>query len=126
MAEEGLMNKILVVDDDRYVCKKLSNLLRRRGYKVMEALSGDDAVEMYGNERPDAVLLDILMPGKDGFETLSELKALDPEIRVIMVTAVLEEDAVEQAMAEGTFDYITKPVDPDYLELSLQAMFAMN
>lgn len=120
------MNKILVVDDDRYVCQKLSKLLRRRGYKVLEALSGDDAVEMYGNERPDAVLLDILMPGKDGFETLSELKAMDPEIRVIMVTAVREEDAVEQAMAEGTFDYITKPVDPDYLELSLQAMFAMN
>ena len=71
------------------------------------------------------MLLDIRMPGKDGLETLRELKALDPEASIIMVTAVHVEDIAKQAMAGGAFDYITKPIDPDYLELSLMTKLGL-
>ena len=65
------------------------------------------------------MLLDIQMPGKDGRETLQELKAFDPEVNVIMITALHEEDLALETMADGAFDYITKPVNPDYLEMAL-------
>lgn len=119
------MSKILIVDDEPSFCKMLRRFLEQRGYEVVQALNGDDAVSIYDKEWPDAVLLDIKMPGKCGLETLGELKAIDPDINVIMLTAVQDEDIVNQAMAEGTFDYITKPVDPNYLELCLMVKFAM-
>jgi DNA-binding NtrC family response regulator len=114
-----MSSKILVVDDEIFVCKMLRKFLIERGLRVVEAHNGEEAMEVFSRERPDVVLLDIRMPGKDGLETLAELKALDPEASVIMVTAVHEEELAKQAMAEGAFDYITKPIDPDYLELSL-------
>ncbi len=59
------------------------------------------------------------MPGKDGLETMRELKAIDPEVKVMMLTAVHEEDLAKQVMTEGVLDYLTKPIDPGYLEAVL-------
>ena len=101
-----MSSKILVVDDEKAVCKELRLFLEDKGYSVVEAYSGDEALEAYKLESPHVVLLDIRMPGKDGVETLHELKALDPEASVIMITAVHEEDIAKQAMSEGAFDYI--------------------
>ncbi|MDV2504709.1 MAG: response regulator, partial [bacterium] len=83
-----MLGKILVVDDEEFFCRELRRFLEGKGYNVLEAYSGDEALEVYRQERPDVVLLDIRMPGKDGLETLKELKELDPEASVIMVTAV--------------------------------------
>ncbi|MDV2504477.1 MAG: response regulator [bacterium] len=118
-------HKILVVDDEIAVCKELNKFLEFKGFSVVEAYDGDQALEAYRDEKPDIVLLDIRMPGKDGLETLRELKALDPEVSVIMVTAVHEEALAKQAMTEGAFDYITKPINPDYLELALMTKIVM-
>ncbi len=118
-------SKILVVDDERSVCKELCRFLKGKGFSVVEAYSGDEALEAYKLESPDVVLLDIRMPGKDGVETLHELKALDPEASVIMVTAVHEEEIAKQAMVEGAFDYITKPIDRGYLEMALMTKLAL-
>ena len=118
-------HKILVVDDEIAVCKELKKFLKFKGFSVVEAYDGDQALEAYRDEKPDIVLLDVRMPGKDGLETLRELKALDPEASVIMVTAVHEEDIAKQAMTEGAFDYITKPINPDYLELALMTKIVM-
>ena len=120
-----MRSKILVVDDDIFVCKMLRKFLIEKGLRVVEAHNGDEAMEVFSRERPDVVLLDIRMPGKDGLETLAELKALYPEASVIMVTAVHEEGPAKQAMAAGAFDYITKPIDPDYLELSLMTKLGL-
>ncbi len=120
-----MSSKILVVDDEKAVCKELRRFLEGKGYEVSEAHDGDEAVAKYTLERPDVVLLDIRMPGKDGVETLHELKELDPDASVIMVTAVHEEDIAKQAMAEGAFDYITKPIDREYLELALMTKLAL-
>ncbi len=120
-----MSSKILVVDYEQAVCKELLLFLEEKGYSVVEAYSGDEAVAKYTLERPDVVLLDILMPGKDGIVTLRELKAIDPDASVIMVTAVHEEDIAKQAMAEGAFDYITKPVNREYLEMALMTKLAL-
>ena len=109
--------KVLVVDDEVSVCKVLRKFLVSIGCEVVEAYGGDEALALYIKERPDVVLLDIRMPGKDGLETLREFKALDPMVKVIMVTAVHEEGLAKRTILEdGAFDYITKPVNPDYLE----------
>ena len=120
-----MTNKILVVDDEPDFCEALSEFLADKGFAVMEANSFEEALEAYSQERPDVVLLDVLMPGKDGRETLRELKAFDPEASVIMITAVHEEDLALEAMADGAFDYITKPFNPDYLEMALMTKIGL-
>ena len=119
-------SKILVVDDERAVCKELRLFLEDKGYSVVEAYSGDEALAAYRQESPDVVvLLDVRMPGKDGVETLHELKELDPDASVIMVTAVNEEDIAKKAMSEGAFEYIIKPINREYLELALMTKLAL-
>ena len=120
-----MTNKILVVDDEPDFCEALSEFLADKGFAVMEANSCEEALEAYSQERPDVVLLDVLMPGKDGRETFKELKAFDPEVSVIMITAVHDEDLALQALADGAFDYITKPFNPDYLEMALMTKIGL-
>ena len=120
-----MTNKILVVDDEPDFCEALSEFLADKGFSVMEANSCEEALAAYKQEKPDMVLLDVLMPGKDGRETFKELKAFDPEVSVIMITALHEEDLALEAMAEGAFDYITKPVNPYYLEMALMTKIGL-
>ncbi len=120
-----MKNKILVVDDEPDFCEALREFLAEKGFSVMEANSCEEALEAYSQERPDVVLLDVIMPGKDGRETLQELKAFDPEVNVIMITALHEEDLALEAMADGAFDYITKPFNPDYLEMALMTKIGL-
>ena len=120
-----MKNKILVVDDEPDFCEALREFLEEKGFSVMEANSCEEALEAYSQERPDVVLLDVIMPGKDGRETLQELKAFDPEVSVIMITALHEEDLALEAMADGAFDYITKPFNPDYLEMALMTKIGL-
>ena len=124
-----MSSKILVVDDEPDFCEALGDFLEAKGCSVLEAHDGDQALAVYRQERPDVVLLDIRMPGKDGLETLRELRAFDPEARVIMITAVLEEELDKQAGAgvdEGTLDYITKPFDLHSLERTLSILERMK
>ena len=120
-----MTNKILVVDDEPDFCEALREFLAEKGFSVMEANSCEEALAAYSQERPDVVLLDVIMPGKDGRETLKELKALDPEVSVIMITALHEEDLALEAMGDGAFEYITKPVNPDYLEMALMTKIGL-
>ncbi len=119
------MLKILVVDDEPSARRELRKFLEGKGYDVVEASSGDEGVEVYRQERPDVVLLDIMMPGMSGLAALQELRALDPEASVIMVTVLHHEELAKQAMDEGAFDYVTKPIDRDYLEVALMTKLAL-
>ena len=114
-----MLKKVLIVDDEPDYCDALRDLLRSRGFEVAIALSGEEALPAYMQEKPDVVLLDIHMPGMDGLETLQELKVLDQGANVIMVTAIEDDEIVMRAMAEGALDYIIKPVDLYYLVLGL-------
>ena len=112
--------KVLVVDDEPLFCEMVSKFLVGKGYSVVEAYGGEQALTIYSENRPDVVVLDVRMPGKDGLETLQELRASDPEASVIMVTAVLDDEVVGQAMADGALDYITKPLNLHSLELAIK------
>ena len=110
------MGKILVVDDEVEVVRLLKDFLTSKGYEVHTALNGAEAIALVKEVKPDIVLLDIIMPGMGGIDTLKEIKKIDPTTAVIMITAVIDEELANRAVKLGAFDYITKPINIDYLE----------
>lgn len=114
------MSKIMVVDDAQFMRVRLTKLLTGHGYDVSEAENGEQAIKTYRSARPDAVLMDITMPEKDGLEALTEIRKFDPGARVIMLTALGQESMVIQAIKNGAKDYVVKPFDPDRVMLALQ------
>jgi DNA-binding response OmpR family regulator len=119
------MARILVVEDEKETREFLSEFLTLRGYHVLTACDGLEALTTVKNERPHIVLLDIRMPGLDGIEVLRRIRALDKEVGVIMVTAVKDEKVGEYALKLGASDYITKPINLDDLEKSVYAKLLM-
>jgi DNA-binding NtrC family response regulator len=115
------MARILVVDDEIVICDVLKEFLTLKGHEVYTALNGRAAIAKVKTERPHIVLLDILMPGMRGLKVLQEIKRLDPRIAVIMITGVMNRDVAKTAISLGAYDYITKPVDFEYLETVLIA-----
>ena len=111
--------KILIVDDEIETCKFLRAFLEPLGYQIITALNGEEALEKIKSEEPHLMLLDIRMPEMDGIEVLEHAKTLNPRMGIIMITAVQDEDIARQAIANGAHDYITKPIDLDYLESSV-------
>ena len=103
--------KILVVDDDRLNLRILGGILRGEGYLLAEGDSGERALELYAQFRPNLVLLDVMMPGIDGFETCRQLKRLygDKCAPVIFITAKNESDDVVEGLGAGGVDYLPKP-----------------
>jgi DNA-binding response OmpR family regulator len=111
-----IMEKILVVDDETEVCDALREFLSIKGYQVFTAQNGKDALLTVHEKKPHIVLLDIIMPGMSGIETLEEIKKVAPGVGVVMITAVTDEVLGNKALKLGADDFITKPVDLDYLE----------
>ncbi len=113
-------SSILVVDDELSVRDSLSKWFKEDGYRVGAAENANRALSLM-NEGPwDVILLDIKMPGMDGLELQKRLKEIDKEAAIIMVTAFAAVDSAVQALKEGAFDYITKPVDPEHLSHLVQ------
>lgn len=113
------MKRILVVDDEKVIGDALSKFLTKKGYYAMTARSGEEALEKVKEEKPHLILLDIMMPGLGGIETLKRIKEIDKEVAVVMITAVNEDDIGRKCMELGAYDYITKPLNIDYLETVL-------
>lgn len=111
--------RVLVVDDEPEAVELLQEFLVAKGYDVIAAGDGAEAVQKVVEERPHLILLDVRMPKMDGLEALRRIREIDKEVGVIMVTGVNEEEIGRQAMALGAFDYIVKPLDLQYLERSL-------
>ena len=106
--------KILAVDDDRVNLRILGGILRTEGYALTEAASGEQAIEAYAKVAPDLVLLDVMMPGIDGFETCRRLRKIygDKCAPVIFITAKNESDDVVEGLGAGGVDYLPKPFKP--------------
>jgi len=104
--------KILWVDDEIDSLKPHILFLEQKGFKISTAVSGDDAVAKVRDEQLDLVLLDEMMPGKDGLTTLEEIKEIKPHLPVVMVTKSEEESLMEDAIGQKIDDYLTKPVNP--------------
>jgi DNA-binding response OmpR family regulator len=105
------MGSILVVDDEIEVCNALKLFLTKRGYDVSIATDGASALKFVADNKPDVVLLDIIMPGMWGTDVVKQIKKIDPLINVIMTTAVSDKKEVDKALNAGALDYMIKPLD---------------
>lgn len=116
------MRKILVVDDEHEICDFVKNFFQERGFNVFTALSGEDALSIAKIEKPGLILLDIKMKGMDGIATLKHIKEIDKNTKVIMVTALEDQDKIDDACRLGACEYITKPLILDNLEQVVEKM----
>ncbi len=109
--------KILVVDDSRTALFMVTTILRKERYELVTAHDGEQALEMAETERPDLILMDVVMPRKTGFEACRELKRREDtkSIPVILVTTRGEGENVEAGFESGCNDYVTKPINAQEL-----------
>jgi DNA-binding response OmpR family regulator len=106
------VSRILVVDDDLTTRLTLTKILQKEGYEVAQAVSGQSAVEWLAiHSVPDLVLLDVVMPGMDGFEVCEHIRRLDTRVPVVMLTGLDDVIAIDKAFAQGATDFITKPIN---------------
>jgi two-component system nitrogen regulation response regulator GlnG len=103
--------RVLVVDDEEEIRKILTHILEKEGIKVITAPDGDQAIQKICFDTPDAVLLDIRMPGLNGLEVLKKIKEIDDDLPVVLVTAYADIHQAVEAMKQGASDYLSKPFD---------------
>ena len=113
---------ILVVDDEKDICKALSILLTKEGYSVKEAYNGEEALELIKKENFDVIMTDIRMEKVDGFEVLKQAQKISPETSVLMMTAFASVGSAVEAMRAGAVDYITKPFINDEIRLTIRRL----
>ncbi len=111
---------VLVVDDEDGIRQALTRFLTRVGYQVSAAANATEALERVASDHPTAMLCDIRMPETSGVELLPKVLAQDPDLAIIMLTAIDEPRTAIECLKLGAYDYLIKPVDLDELELSLQ------
>jgi len=109
--------RVLVVDDDESLRRVTQVQLEQRGYQAITATDGPEALAILQKSPPDLVITDLKMPGMSGLELLRRIRADYPEVLVIMLTAFGTVESAVEAMRAGAYDYITKPVNPDELDL---------
>lgn len=105
------MSRMLIVDDEPDVCECLRDFFSAKGFAVTEAFTGHGAIERFVEDHPDVVLLDLKLPDCFGLEVLHHLKALAPEVRVVMVTSLDRPELRHEAAEGGACGYVTKPFD---------------
>ena len=117
------IRKILLVDDSKTELHFMSDLLGKRGYAIRTAENGEEAMKRLGEETPDLILMDVVMPGQNGFQ-LTRAITRDPRfanVPVIMCTSKNQETDKVWGMRQGARDYVVKPVDPDELISKIRA-----
>jgi two-component system NtrC family response regulator len=119
------METILIVDDEKNYLRVLSAVLEEEGYEVLTALSGREALEIQETSDLDLTLTDMKMPGMDGIKLLEHIKAKDPDLPVIMMTAHGTVDKAVEAMQKGAYSYILKPFDNERLIIYVKKAVAM-
>ena len=117
---EEMQNRILIVDDAEEICSVLARRLSKEGYICVTATNGKEALNHLYKESFSLIITDIKMPEMDGMEFLKDVRAVNPDIRVIMITAFPEVDRVVEAIRLVACDFILKPVDLDILVLSVK------
>ena len=111
--------RVLIVDDEPGVRESVRMVLKAH-YDTTMATSGEEALSLLSEARPDVMLLDVLMPGLDGLAVLEEMKSLDPSVAVVMLTATKTLKTAVEAMKLGAFDYVTKPFDVEELAITVE------
>lgn len=119
----GPVKRVLVVDDEEEIRALLEEFLTAAGYRTRSAADGALALRAIVEEAPDLVLLDIDLPRLGGLEALTAIRAIAPEVKVIMISGKGSLEVAKQALASGAFDYVAKPFDMDYLTEAVAAAF---
>ena len=112
--------KVLVVDDDDRVVQSIAGVLEDEGFQVITAKSGEEAIEIFEQKKPDVTLLDIWMPGMDGIEVLKRLKRMVPDCQAIMISGHATISTAMTAVKLGAFDFIEKPLSLDVLLMTIR------
>ena len=112
-----MAKKILAVDDSRTDLETITNTLEAKGYDVIRATNGDEAIMQATTQHPDLIVLDVVMPGKDGFQTCRELKKKEEtkDIKIVMLTTKDAPTDEYWGKKQGADEYLTKPFNPDGL-----------
>jgi two-component system, NtrC family, response regulator AtoC len=116
--------RVLVVEDEAYVRESLAEMLRERGYEVLEASSMGEALSLLGSLSVDVVLTDFRMPGGDGLQLLKQMQETSPEVPVVVLTGQGTIASAVECLKNGASDYLLKPADPDALEVALARALA--
>lgn len=117
-----MKNKVLIVEDEDSIRKFVSINLKKSGYEVYEAGSGEEGIEIIKNKNVDILILDVMLPGIDGFEVAKILRKDYPGLGIIMLTAKGQDEDKIMGLEIGTDDYITKPFNPTELVLRVDSL----
>ncbi len=118
-------NKVLIVDDQYGIRVLLYEVFGKEGYETFQAANGREALDIVTKQSPELVILDMKIPGMDGLEILKEIKKIDKEIKVIMMTAYGELDMIKEATELGAITHFTKPFDIDELRLAVRSQLTV-
>jgi len=114
--EDTLMPRVLIVEDAPFIREMIKDILESHDYTVVgEASNGLEAIEKYESLKPDVVLMDILMPGMDGLSAISKIKEIDPNAKIIVVSALVKETLRKEALRAGAADFVAKPFQVEKL-----------
>ncbi len=113
--------KVLIVDDEYLIRFSMQTLMEREGCEVFAAETGQDALRLFGERKPDVVILDIRLPDTNGFVLLKMFKEIDPSAVVIMATGCADAQGRSEAMKMGALDYLEKPVSLEQLNAVMRA-----
>ncbi len=117
-----MSKRVLVVDDSMLMRRMVGESLADDGWEIVgEAVDGQEAVEQYERFRPDAVTLDIVMPGTDGMYALEHILQLDPDANVVVVSALNQTKLISEAIRKGAQDFLAKPFLPEQLQQSMHS-----
>jgi DNA-binding NtrC family response regulator len=119
----SIMPKVLIVDDEERLRNTMRKLLAVEGLEADSAGSGEEAVEKLRAGKFDVIILDVRMPGMTGVETLAEIKKIDPEVEVIILTGYASVDTAKDIMKLGAYDYLLKPYSKEELMDRIDAAF---
>ncbi len=116
-------SKVLIVDDSSLARRTVRAMLEEMGHVVEEASDGAQALERFYLQQPDLVMLDMVMSGMYGLEVLTKIRQLNPEARVIVITADIQDSTKEQVRAAGAAAFINKPINRQKLNQTISAVF---
>ena len=111
---------ILVVDDEKTIRWSLGEALQEEGYKVIDADDGKKGLDLFNDQSPDLILLDLRLPGDDGISILKQIRTVDPDVPVIMMTAYGEVETAVEAMKRGAYDFVLKPFALEKLKITIK------
>jgi len=117
-----MSKRVLICDDSLLMRRMVAETLKDAGWEVAgEASDGQQAIDQFRATRPDAVTMDVVMPDYDGIYGLVGIRQLDPEARVVMISAVNQTKLIAEAIRKGAYDFIAKPFLPEHLQETMES-----